>query len=214
MSPKRKNDSDSSQHKNKIVGFILLIVVLIGGIWFFAYQRADQASSAEIITLASSPLDTVTPPSNASDNTDVTPVCFWNWATNNASSEHIEALHDALDNAGIEAYELIASAYGEDKICQRGDEIVSSSFYMMDITPTITLTVASETLADSTALGAQLRQIATALEASESLPKINRLEINFMDETDSIRWIASYNEVTQAIANDMSDDDLYALGQG
>lgn len=210
MSPKHKNDNNQQGRKNKIVAFALLVIVVVF-LSLTIYQRANQASSAEVITLAS-PLQTDTPTPLALDQNNATPVCFWNWATNHVTPEQLEALQDALDNAGIADYQVIASAYGEDQICQRDGETVSSSFYLMDITPTITLTVDSETLADSTTLGAQVRQIVTALQASEALPKINRLEITFTDETDSIRWIATYNEATQAITNDASDDDLFALG--
>ena len=213
MSPKAKTDSDQQVGKNKMIGFVLLIVLVIGFLFLYANQGGNQVATAEVITLSAS-TDTPTPSPIASDNTNATPMCFWNWATNDASPEHIDALKEALDSAGFTDYELLASAYGEDQICQRGDEIVSSTFHMMDISPTISLSVDNETLADSTALGAQVRQIVTALQAQETLPKINRVEINFTDETDSARWIASYSEVTQAIADNMNDDDLYALGQG
>lgn len=188
--PKRKISEDQRQRRQKIAGIALLLVFVIGGLWVYEYQRTNQTISDD----------------------DVTSMCFWNWATNLVSSEHIDTLHATLGGAGYEGYRLIASAYGEDKICQRGDEIVSTEFYMMDITPNITLTVDSETLADSTALGAHIRQIFIAIQANGSLPKIARIEIIFSDLTESVRWSARYDEVTTAIADEITDDDLYAMG--
>lgn len=155
-----------------------------------------------------------TPTSVSSAEATSSPMCFWNWATNNAKPEHIDALTESLDSAAVENYEVLASAYGEDKICMVDDEVVSSTFHMMDISPTITLRVDTLTLSDTITLSDSIRTIMIALESNDSLPNINRLEILFTDDTDTVRWLANYIQVKQAIDNDIRDDDLFAIGQG
>jgi hypothetical protein len=212
MSNKPKRTRSNNPHKNKIIGLIALGVIVVGFMMYREYQNQQaRAIFAPIVEMLNA-TQTPTPSPTAIDNPDATPVCFWNWATDDVSLEHVEALHKVLDSIGYTDYDLKTSAYGEDKICQRGDEIVSTEFYMMDITPTITLTVDSATLTDSTELGAHIRQIILAIQADDTLPKIGRLDITFVDESESLRWSARYDEVTQAIDDEITDDDLYVMG--
>jgi hypothetical protein len=201
MMQKPKRDPSSTQRQNTlflIATAIGLFILLIAGIISIALSESSDATPTHT-------------PITSESNIEATPVCFWNWATNLAKSEHIDSLNEVLTSSGYEDYELTASAYGEDKICQVGDEIVSSNFYMMDISPTITLTVDS---ADTATLSTHIRQIITGFQASDTLPKINRVEIIFSGESDPVTWRGVYQDAVQAISDEISDDDLLALGQG
>ncbi len=203
MSQKQKRKNLFVPHR--LIRSGLLITIVFGSL--LSCSLIDNFVNPE-------PNHTATPTLIPSVDVTASPRCFWNWANNDAKPEHIDALTESLDSAGLADYEVVASAYGEDKICQVDGETVSSKFYMMDISPTITLTVDSETLSDTATLTDRIRTILTALEANDALPNINRIEILFTDDSDTVRWLASYLQVTQAIADNISDAGLFALGQG
>ena len=220
MSLKSKDKRPINQPRRILILVIFAIVIIIGGYLGFRLfndeveRQVSDAMSTQIIAITthetSTPTHTATATLTSLDEVDVTPMCFFNWAYGDVPFEDVATLHTILKNAGYMTYSLEVSAYGEDQICQRGDEIVSSRFLMMDIIPSIILNV--DTLDNPSELGAHIRNIITAFDNNETLPKISRVEIEFSDETDSRLWSAQYFEYSQALANGVTDEDLYEMG--
>ena len=179
---------------------LFFCLILISGCEMFPVQ--NTAASLDTVTLTPVPIDAT-----------ATPMCFWNWAYNNVPDEQLEPLRQSLNSAGYADFELTASSYGEDYVCQSDGKTISSTFHLMDITPKVLLPV--DSLSDTTALGAHIRQIITILETEETnLLKIGRIEITFSDGTDTIFWSAPTSDYTFALNNEITDDDLFVLGTG
>lgn len=143
---------------------------------------------------------------------DVTPVCFFNWAYGDVPGNIVNAIRASLDNGGYDDVDFETSAYGEDRVCQKGDEIVSSTFGLMDITPTILFNVDSAMLNQPSTLGAIIRDLILTINETPDLPKISKIEIEFLSADASRLWVASYRDITTALKDEISDDALYELG--
>lgn len=189
---KRKN-STHQHHQKRLLGLVVAVIIAIGGL-----------------------LVALTQPTTAilSDENIATPACYWNWAYGEVLPQHIDIMHAAIMRAGYTDYELTASAYGEDYICQTDDEIVSSQFHLMDITPTITLPVTRETLNNPPDMGARIRHIINAmLSVSNDLPKISRIDVHFVNDDTVQRWSAAPSDFPMGIPFGMTDRSLFESGK-
>lgn len=203
MIDKQKNKNTSNRYPYVLI--MLIIVLVLGGLLVVLFRTQPTESSDAIVLLTDTP--TNNPPNS-------TPVCFWNWAYNDAPQQDVQTLNTIIESLGYTDYELTISAYGEDKICQVKGEVVSSDFYMMDISPTIQLRIDSESLSNSAELGTHIRQLTIAIiDADDSLSKINRITVEFTDGTDAVMWSAPFRDVEQAIADDVSGEVLFEIGQ-
>lgn len=159
---------------------------------------------------------TSTPSPPAPDELDndvtATPVCFFNWAREDAPEKDYLAIQTALDSAGYEMANVIIEAFGEDNICQVDGEVVSTKFLLMDITPMIIIEVDETTFDNPTVLGSMTHDVLVAIAETSDLPRISKIEFEFLNSESSILWTARYQDITVALTDEISDDALYELG--
>lgn len=140
------------------------------------------------------------------------PMCFFNWAYNDASEQHYAAAEKLLSDAGFSNFEIKLPAHGEDQVCMQGEDVVSSGFLLMDISPEISLIVDSAILQDQAQLGAQAETIVDLLANTDLLAQIYRLNITFTDGEESLTWSLEFNDAIAAISGKIGARDFWTLG--
>ena len=195
MSHKTKRKNSSRQHSRKqLTSIVIAIVIAIVGMVFIFLQPLSIESTATDNNLEAN--------------------CYWNWAYGEVLPQYMDIMHTAITDSGYANYELTASAYGEDYVCMNGDQITSSQFHLMDITPTIILPVTSNVLTSPSDLGAHIRLIVNAiLSATNQLPKVRQIEIQFTHNDTTIHWSLALSELPNGIPLGMTDQGLFELGQ-
>lgn len=193
------------------------MIVVALGLGYLAYNHHLNMQSRAIVSGIAVQLnatDTATPSSNTMADADITstPVCFFNWAYDDVPEGDVTAIRSALDSAGYEDAVLETSAYGEDNICQVGDEIVSTKFLLMDITPKVQWEVDADTLNNPTELGRIIRDITTTLLDIPDVPRIAYIEIDFVSGENNQFWRASNQDITITFTDELDDDALYGIG--
>lgn len=190
---KRKNSIQQSSHKH-LLSIVIAIIIAIAGIVFLLIQPVSIES-------------TRTDDKETGD-------CYWNWAYGEVLPQHMDIMHTAIAGTGYAEYDLTASAYGEDYVCMKGNEILSNQFHLMDITPTITLPVTTNVLNNPTDMGAHIRHIVNAiLSVTDQLPKVKQIEVQFTYNDTITRWTLPLSELPNGIPYGMTDNGLFELGK-
>ncbi|GEM_PF-1943320 len=198
----------------------ILFVALALGLIYLAYNHQRDLQARAIVNMFSgigteiSVTDTPTSLSNVITDVDatLTPVCFFNWAYGDVPENDVTAIRLALDEAGYDDAMLNISAYGEDDVCQIGDEVVSTRFLLMDITPTIRLTVNGDTLNNRTELGRIVRDLTSTIIDISDISRIGYIEIDFVSGEDNQFWRANLGDITTTLADEINDNALHGIG--
>jgi len=189
---KRKNSSQPRSHKRFIGIVIGIIITIVGMVIIWILPLSKQSTPSVDSTIGD---------------------CFWNWAYGDVLPRHMDILHTVLADTGYVNYELTASAYGEDYVCMDGAEIISSQFHLMDITPTIVLTVTQDVLNNPSDMGAHIRHVVNGiLNATDQLPKIKQINIQFTHNDTITNWSLPLSEIPNGIPLGMTDKGLFELG--
>lgn len=147
-------------------------------------------------------------------NPTVPASCYFAWAYNDGAPADYQKLEQVLKANEFAGYELSILAHGEDNNCvDENQNLVSSRFLTMDVSPTVILTVDKVTLAKEAQLAETVETLATLILDTEFSAYVYRMAIHFTDGTKTVRWEMATQDLKQALDKGDSATTLFRNGK-
>ncbi len=186
-------------------------------------EATDIASTiyyaTEVAWITQTAYATITPPPSVSavlSRPSLTPTprisCFFNWAYGNTDEDARLALQNAMNEAQIHATAEVP-AFGEDHVCQNQDtqDVVSSTFHQMDISPEIRLSVTTEQFENTITLQTLLDEVLILIDDTIDA-RIKRVTVTFATGNNELVWQAEYSEILQMREQETSAEEIFTFG--